>query len=197
MEERIILDDIAIKKVDKDKYEAINLKTGEILDKNNSVLEEAITNQQSIDKSNKIKQNAIRVIQEKEELSINHHVNWMKSKHFIKIYRTELREYLKIAELSPHAGLLLLHLQPYIEFKTNKIHIGQVDNISNEYLEKLTNLSKKKIVLSLKELEDKKFIARVGKSQQREIYFNPYLLCSGNVVLKSVAKLFDGYERIT
>ncbi|MGJ0846601.1 hypothetical protein ACR77J_07925 [Tissierella praeacuta] len=123
--------------------------------------------------------------------------NWKKNSWFIKVYRTELREYLKKVKLSSNAGLILFYFQPYVEYKTNRIAKPSGESFSNQDIYKLTGLGKDATSKALNELEDKLFIARVGQRQAREIYFNPYLLCSGNEVLKDTVKLFDEYEHIT
>lgn len=197
MEERnIYLDDIEVIRNPDDTYIVCDKNTGEILDKNDSRLDIAVKNQKRIDNKNKAKKKGISKLQGKEDLSETHYTKWKSKSHFIKIYRTEMREYLKVVKLSPNAGLLLLHIQPYIEFKSNRICNKSGENLSNEDIEALTGLTKKRLNSALKELEDNLFIIRVGKSQQRIIYFNPYLLCAGNVVSKEVVDLFKSYKPI-
>lgn len=197
MKERdICLDDIDVIRNSDGTYMACDNDTGEILDSNNKILDTAISNQEKIERKNKAKKKGIRKLQGKEDLSETHHTDWKHKSHFIKIYRTEMREYLKAIKLSPNAGLLLLYIQPYIEFKSNKVCNKSGDSLTNDYLEDITGFTKKRLSSALKELEDNLFIVRVGKSQQRIIYFNPYLLCPGNVVSKEVANLFTNYKPI-
>lgn len=128
-----------------------------------------------------------------------YYYNWKNKSWFIKIYRTEMREYLKKAKLSSNAGLLLSHIQLYIEYGTNRIVNKDNKTFTNKELQKLTGLNKKNLNKALNELEKKLFIARKGKTKSREIYFNPYLICAGNEVEKDTIKLFKlaGYKPIT
>ena len=122
--------------------------------------------------------------------------NWKKDSWFVKVYRTEMRKHKKNTKLSSSSGLLLTYLQDYIEYKTNRISIGG-KSFTNKELAALTGLSENPIINSLNELEEKHFIKRVGTRRSREIYFNPYLACSGNEVSKTTLELFDSYIKLT
>ena len=197
MEERISLDELDVVKTGKNTYEVFDLTTGEILHSNDAKLDIAIDIQNKIDSNNKAKKKNIRKFQGKIDLSETHHLNWKKKSHFIKIYRTEMREYKKITRLSANSGLVLFYLQDYTEYGTNKVVKSKGGNFSNLDISHLTGLGIRVIGSSLKELEEKLFIKRIGSSHQREIYINPYLMCPGNEVEKTTAELFDNYKPIT
>ena len=122
--------------------------------------------------------------------------NWKRDSWFIKVYRTEMRKHKQNTRLSASAGLLLTYLQDYIEYKTNRIS-HKDKSFTNKELATLTGLSENPIVNSLNELEEKHFIKRVGIRRAREIYFNPYLACSGNEVSKSTLELFANYIKLS
>lgn len=123
--------------------------------------------------------------------------SWKKNSWFIKIYRTEMRKYKKDVKLSSNAGLVLLYLQDYIEHKTNRITTTDGNSLTNKEMQDLTGLGRDSMQKALNELEEKMFIVRVGKKRAREIYFNPYLMCSGNIISKDTLSLFDDYVPIT
>lgn len=198
MEERNILDDLEIKRTGKNTYEAHDKETGEILDKNDPRLDLAIKEYEKLIEINKVNKKAVKKVQGKIDLSETHHLGWKKKSHFIKIYRTEMREYKKEVKLSPSSGLLLFYLQDYIQYSTNKITKPNGVNLSNADIENLTGLSTKTVSNSLKELDDKLFIKRVGIGSAREIYFNPYLACSGNEIEdRTIDILFKDYKPLT
>lgn len=122
---------------------------------------------------------------------------WKDDSWFIKIYRTEMREYKKITPLTPSAGLLLFYIQDYIEYRTNRIVNNRSKSFTNRELAELVNLSEKTIIKSLTELEEKLFIKRIGKSRSRQIYFNPYLASAGNEMDKILLNMFNNYKPIT
>lgn len=196
-EKDICLDDIEVIRNLDNTYTVCHESTGEILDKTDERMDLAIKNQKKIDRLNKAKKKGIRKAQGKIDLSETHHLDWKKKSHFIKIYRTEMREYKKQVKLSPNASILLLYLQDYIEYGSNKVLNTNLENFSNSDISNLTGIGVRTIGNALKELEDMLFIKRLGNSHQREIFVNPYLYCSGNIVLKETAKLFDNYKPIT
>lgn len=124
-------------------------------------------------------------------------LNWKEDSHFIKIYRTEMRGHKNNTKLSNSAGLLLLYIQDYIEYKTNKICKPNKESFTNKELQDLTGLGRDTIITSLNELEEALFIIRVGKGKAREIYFNPYLASAGNEVAKETLDLFRKYISTT
>ena len=130
------------------------------------------------------------------EIEKNQH-NWKNDSWFIKIYRTEMREYKKNVKLSPSAALLLFYLQDYIEYKTNRIANKNGKTFTNKDLSQLVDISKNPIIDALNELEEKHFIKRVGKRRAREIYFNPYLVCAGNEISKDTLNMFKSYVSLT
>ena len=198
MEERDLLDRLDIKKIGENTYEVRDLETGEILDKNDPRLDLVIDEYEKIIEINEANKKAVKKAQGKVDLSETHYTAWKKKSHFIKIYRTEMREYKRQVKLSPSSGLILLYLQDYIEYGTNKIAKANGVNLNNSDIERLTGLSTKTISSSLKELEEKLFIKRIGVGSAREIYFNPHLACPGNEVeIRTVDILFKDYKAIT
>lgn len=182
-------------------YDNINnmvydIETGEIIE-DNVTIERAIEEYEKRDRYNKVKKKMLNKKLGKVDKRETHDLNWKERSFFIKIYRTEKREYLKNAKLSPNAGLFLLCIEPYIEFETNRIATPEGDSFTNKELEELTGLSVKVIKNTLDELERKKFIKRVGQRQARQIYFNPYLCCAGNEILKTTVEMFSDYTPIT
>lgn len=123
--------------------------------------------------------------------------NWKDGSWFIKIYRTEMREYKKSIKLSPSAGLLLVYLQDYIEYKTNRLVNKKGKTFTNKELSNLLGISENPMLNALNELEEKYFIKRVGSRRSREIYFNPYLACSGNEISKETLDMFQNYIALT
>lgn len=124
-------------------------------------------------------------------------LNWKNDSWFIKIYRTEMREYKNNIKLSPSAALLLFYLQDYIEYKTNRISNKKGKPFTNKELSKLANISENPIISALNELEEKYFIKRIGNRRAREIYFNPYLACAGNEINKDTLNMFKDYVSLT
>ena len=123
--------------------------------------------------------------------------NWKDNSWFIKTYRTEMREYKKQVQLSSSAGLVLFYIQDYIEYKTNRIVYKKGKSFTNNELLSLIKISENTLIDALNELEEKKFIKRIGNRRAREIYFNPYLATAGNIIDKEVIKMFDDYKTIT
>ncbi len=134
----------------------------------------------------------------KTELDL-YYKGWKNNSLFIKIYRTERREYLQKIKLSPNASKMLLYIEGYIEFKTNRLTSEEGGKLTNNVLKSITGLSDVSIKNALNELEKNLIIKRVGVSNSREIYINPYLMCAGDVVLKETIELFEdaGYQPIT
>ena len=122
---------------------------------------------------------------------------WKDDSWFIKIYRTEMREYKKQIQLSPSAGLVLSYIQDYIEYKTNRVANKKGKSFTNKELIQIIKISENTLINALSELESKYFIIRVGNKRAREIYFNPYLATSGNEIEKEVLKMFEDYDPIT
>ena len=118
---------------------------------------------------------------------------WNNKCTFTKIYRKEFNQYNENVKLSPNAATILLYFQGYIEFTTNQVIKKNKQNFSNQDIAKLTGLSLRTITRSLKELEDKHFIKRIGSTKNREIYVNPYLISVGNTIQKSTVDMFQDY----
>ncbi|WP_042681975.1 hypothetical protein [Anaerosalibacter massiliensis] len=175
-----------------------NKETGEIIEDKEVIINllKKVSKDKQVDNA-KVKE--IRRMFDLEEKKEKYWLNWKEDSHFIKIYRTELREYMQTIKLSPDEGLFLFCIQTYVEFQTNRIAKPDGTSFSNKELQELTKLGRDKIKGLLKTLEDKLFIKRVGQRQAREIYFNPYLICSGNEVSKATVNLFKdaGYRPIT
>ena len=173
--------------------------TGEIID-DKTTIEKAIEDHDKQVKYDKAKKKEFNKKLGKVYKEDTHHFGWKSGKkvQFIKIYRTEMREYKKSIKLSSNAGLLLFYIQDYIEFETNRIAKPDGSTFTNKELQALTGLSDKPLRNALNELEDLFFIKRVGQGKAREIYFNPYLMCSGVAILKEVVDvLFKDYKPCT
>ncbi|CAK7015558.1 hypothetical protein [Tissierella sp.] len=174
--------------------------TGEIID-DKLVIEKAITEQEKQERKDKAKKRELNRTLGKVDKRETHDLNWKSGKkvQFIKIYRTEKREYIKTIRLSPEGGLFLFCIDNYIEMETNRIAKPDGSNFTNKELQELTGLGRDKLKNVLNELEEKLFIIREGQRQAREIYYNPYLSCAGNELLLSTKKMFDdaGYKPIT
>lgn len=170
--------------------------TGEIIENKDDV-REILQDYSKTKAINNAKEKEIRRIAGLQEKKDYMWLDWKKNSHFIKVYRTELREYMKTVKLSPNAGLFLFYIQSYIEFQTNRIAKTNGESFTNKELEELTGLTTRIIKYTLDELEEKHFIKRKGNGKARELYFNPYLICAGNEVLKSTLDLFKDYKSIT
>lgn len=189
-ERNVFLDDIEVFRQPDGTYIAVEKENGEILDKDDPRLDIAIENQKKIDELNKAKKKGIGKVQGKIDLSETHFTSWKKKSYFIKSYRTEMREYKKTIKLSANAGTVLFYLQDYIEFGSNKIVKEKGVGFSNLDISNLTGLSARAVGRSLKELEENSFIIRDGNTHDRIIYFNPFLMCAGNVVEIDVVERF-------
>lgn len=183
-------------RLDRENKELINIETGEIYTKQEEIIE--ILEQLKKDKHfNRDMEKAVRNIWNlKTELEL-YQQKWKNDSWFIKIYRTERRKFLEYAKLSTNASALLFHLEGYLEFKTNRIATKNGKRFTNKDLQAMTGLSSVTLKHSLNELEDKLIIKRVGKSQSREIYINPYLMCAGNKMSKEIENLFKEYVPFT
>lgn len=194
MEERNLLNERF--KWDKKQKELIDTQTGEIY----STLDQIKEWLSKVDIEKQLDNALIKDIKDtygvKTALQL-YQLQWKDDSWFIKIYRTEMREYKKHTKLSSSAGLVLFYLQEYIEYKTNRITNKNGAAFTNKELIKLVNISENTLLKALNELEEKKFIKRIGSKRAREIYFNPYLATSGNEVDKDTIKMFDDYTPIT
>lgn len=123
--------------------------------------------------------------------------NWKEKSWFIKIYRTERREFFKQNKLSVNASALLLHIEGYTQYKTNRLAGKQGKDLSNKELQDISGLSPVQLKKALNELEDLHIIKRVGNRQARKIYINPYIISAGNEVLLSTKELFKEYKPLT
>jgi len=171
--------------------------TGEIIENKNDV-REILQDHSKTKAINNAKEKEIRRIAGLQEKKDYLWLNWKKDSHFIKVFRTELREYMKVTKLSTNARAFLFSVQMYIEYPTNRIAKPDGTNFTNEELTELTGLSKNILNKTLKELEDKHFIKKVGQGRAREIYFNPYLM-AGKDIEKNTKKIIDeaGYKPLT
>ncbi len=185
------LDDIEVRKIDKNTYEAYNLNTGEILDGTDTRISIAIENQKKKDQINKVKKKGLNKVQGKVDFSEIYSFNWKTKSHFIKLYRKDSREFKQNNKLSTNAGLILLYLQDYIEYGTNKVAKPNGESFTNKEIEELVSLSSNTVTNALKELEDKNYIKRMGNKRAREIYFNPILASAGNEIEKITLKMFE------
>lgn len=191
--ERIEFDDID---VDKKSNTIYNKHTGEIIDNKYDVVR-ILSKQKEKEQIDKAKKREM-----KKNIGLDNNVdayknNWKKDSNFIKLYRTERREYMRVAQISISALGLLSHLENYIEYRTNRIAKPNGDRFTNRDMSILANTSDKTLKKMLNELEDKFFIKRVGERQAREIYYNPFLMCSGNELNETTIDLFSDYVNIT
>ena len=183
-------------KLDKKSKELIDIETGQIFrdEKEIIILLDSLRDDKEF---NRGMEKSIRDTWDLKTALELYQLRWKDDSWFIKTYRTEMREYKKTTQLTSSAGLLLFYIQDYIEYKTNRIANKKHKSFTNSELSKLVNLSEKTIIKALNELEDKKFIKRIGKSRSREIYFNPYLASAGNEMDKILLNMFDDYKPIT
>ena len=174
-----------------------NILTGEII----SDIEKQIEILEKERLKNRADKNSIKRVEELiglKEYFEKYHINWKKKSHFNKIYRTEIREFLKDADLSVNASALMLYLMIYIEYPTNRIAKPNKESFTNKDLQDISKLGSVQLKNALNELEDKNIIKRVGKRQAREIYFNPYLSSGGKDIKKETIKLFNNnYNSLT
>lgn len=182
--------------LDRDGKELIDMETGQIF-KDESEIKLLLENFKDDKEFNRHMEKAIRETWGLKTALELYQQKWKDDSWFIKIYRTEMREYKKVTQLTPSAGLLLFYIQDYIEYKTNRIVNKKHKTFTNKELAKLVDLSEKTVIKALNELEEKKFIKRIGKSRSRQIYFNPYLASAGNEMDKILLNMFDDYNPIT
>lgn len=183
-------------KIDMKNNRVFDITTGEIF-KDKADIRKILDKASDDKKEDNAKTKQIRKMFDMQEKKDIYHLDFKKNSHFIKIYRTELREYMQTIKLSPNAGLFLICLQSYVEYQTNRIAKPNGESFNNDELQEITGLSDKTLKNTLNELEQKLFIKRVGQRQAREIYFNPYLICAGNEIEKNTLNLFHKYEPIT
>lgn len=183
-------------RLNKQTKELVDLHTGEIhKDEDEIVL--LLKGLKSDKEFNRSMEKAIRdTFGLKTELEL-YQLKWKSDSWFIKIYRTERREFLKAANLSVNATALLFHIEGYLEYKTNRVANKDGKRFTNKDLQKMVGISPSTLKNALNELEEKFIIKRVGESQQRQIYINPYLMCAGNEMSKDIEKLFTEYKPLT
>lgn len=109
---------------------------------------------------------------------------------YTKLYTVKIRDILERNKLSMGALSLFLCLQLYLERYTNKVVTSNNKTISNKEMKKIMKCSELVIIKSLTELESHNIIKRVGRSQAREIYLNPYLVTLGCEVQQYVYDMF-------
>lgn len=175
----------------------IDMETGEIIDNNKGVAQKLIEDKKKEDKYRKAKAKALKEGAGIEDKKDTHKFNWKSDSNFIKHYRTEKREYMKQIDISLNALGILSYIENYIEMESNRMAKKTGDNFTNKELIDLFGVSSKTLKNLLNELEEKHFIKRVGNRQAREIYYNPYFMCSGNVMSFSTIDLFKDYKPIT
>ena len=181
--------------IDKENSQAIDTETGEILDRNSiKEVTKLLAEKKDIDEVDRAKEKELKKMVGLDE---KRRFNWKSNSIFIKIYRTEIQEYSKVKKPNSDEGLLLFYFMQRIEYETNRIAKPSKESFTNKELQELTGLGRDKLAKALNQLEEKLYIKRTGKGKAREIYFNPYLSCSGNEVLKTTVELFDSYDPIT
>lgn len=109
---------------------------------------------------------------------------------YIKVYLTYLKNILCNSKISNTCKSFLFSILPYIEYKTNRLVNEKGKRITNKDLLKITGLSDKTLKKVLNELEEKLFIRRIDGTRSREIYVNPYIFGSDNIVDNKILGLF-------
>lgn len=176
--------------------ELIDLQTGEIYSSEQEVKEwyKRRSDEKRLDRD--LERDIIATFGIKTELEL-YQQRWKNDSWFIKVYRTERREFLKKAKLSVNASALLFQIEGYLEFKTNRVANKNGKRFTNKDLQDMVGISSTTLKNTLNELEDKLIIKRVGDGQSREIYINPYLMCAGNKMSKDIEELFKDYSPLT
>lgn len=176
--------------------ELIDLQTGEIYTNAEEVEEwyKRRSDEKRLDRD--LERDIIATFGIKTELEL-YQQRWKNDSWFIKVYRTERREFLKKAKLSVNASALLFQIEGYLEFKTNRVANKNGKRFTNKDLQDMVGISSTTLKNTLNELEDKLIIKRVGDGQSREIYINPYLMCAGNKMSKDIEELFKDYSPLT
>ncbi|NBI06625.1 hypothetical protein [Senegalia massiliensis] len=180
--------------IDFEDNKIIDIDTGEIVENKSDIKDILKDLDKHIKEDKAVEKEVKKMVGEEQEEII---YSWKKDCHFIKIYRTELREYVNTIELSPDSRAFLFSIEVYIEFISNRIAFKDGKRINNKDLMKITGLKKKALVYALDELEEKHFIKRVGGTRSREIYCNPHLMCAGDRVYTYTKELFKDYIPIT
>ena len=183
-------------KVNEATGEFLDLETGQVCTEEDEIMSLIKDLKEDKDLIN----SAIKIIRDKLGLKTElelYQMKWKSDSWFIKIYRTERREFFKKVKLSVNATSLLFHMEGYLEFKTNRVATKEGKRFSNKDLQEMVGLSPTTLKNALNELEEKLIIKRVGESQKRQIYINPYLMCAGNKMSKDIEKLFSDYKPST
>lgn len=182
---------------DKSTNTIYDLETGEIIDNSKVNVEQLIEIKKKEDAIRKAKEKELKKSVGIEDKKDTHDFHFKEGSYFIKHYRTEKREYMKQIDISLNALGVLSYIENYIEMETNRVAKPNGDSFTNKELLELFKVSDRTLKNLLNELEEKHFIKRVGNRQAREIYYNPYFMCSGNVIAFSTKELFKDYRPIT
>jgi hypothetical protein len=109
---------------------------------------------------------------------------WNKNSYFSKFYGCDIKFNHKDC-----SSIILLFINNLV-WSTNEIVINN-HSPTNQILMDYFNISEPTIQRCLHELELNKVIARVGKNQNRKIFFNPKYAFNGVMILKSTLELFN------
>lgn len=182
--------------LNKETRELTDLQTGEIYTNSEEVKEwyKRRSDEKQMDRD--LERDIMTTFDIKTELEL-YQQKWKNDSWFIKVYRTERREFLKRTKLTVNASALLFQMEGYLEFKTNRVASKTGKRFTNKDLQAMVGISPATLKNALNELEEKLIIKRVGDSQSREIYINPYLMCAGNKMSKDIEELFNDYSPLT
>lgn len=109
---------------------------------------------------------------------------------FGKVFRVNARELALKSNMSEKCWAFISKTEPFIAFPTNSIVI-KGSSPTLEELSKFMGYGQSKLYETLKELEDNEVIKRIKIKGNTIIYFNPFLYCSGKVVLTEVYNYFE------
>lgn len=168
-----------------------NKTTGEIFEANEDNVKLLVELKQKEDRVRKARELEMKRSAGIGGLADEYNREWMKEHHFIQTYRVINEKISRELDISKDEAMLLYIFESRIEFKTNRVTLHNGEGITNNDIRELANMGRDKVEKTLKSLEDKRFIKRVGHTSAREIYYNPYLKSAGNVMSKEVIKLFE------
>lgn len=99
--------------------------------------------------------------------------SWKKTDSFTKVYQTP------ILNISIEAFGLFYFFVSYTRTSTNEVIISGDDGPTNDFLIEKFNLSKRKLIYILNELEENNLIYKETKKKKRHIYVNPIYAFNG------------------
>lgn len=112
---------------------------------------------------------------------------------FGKVFRVNAKELALKSNMSEKCWAFISKTEPFIAFPTNSIVMnGSTPTL--EELGKFMGYGQSKLYETLKELEFNEVIKRVKVKGNTIIYYNPFLYCSGKVVLTEVYNYFESSD---